>query len=402
MKVVFIDGSMAGVSGDKMLSAFVGAGANARRIEEDISKALRSIGVKAGGVKFQKAESCGIQGTRMIADLGTRTMGAEEVVKAVEIASRAIGLSAWGREVAKKALDELVGAEIEIHGSAHLHELGEVDTVVDLIGTADAAELMGLERAEFYTTPVAVGCGSVVSRHGTLPVPAPATLKILQKHGIAITATSQLGELTTPTGAALVAAFTGGKQDAPPFAVEGEGTGIGSRVLKIPNIARVLLGDIQYGYERVKVLETNLDDVSGEVLGWFIERLQGSVEDITVFPMTTKKNRPGFSVRVVVKPEGVEEAIKAMVRETGTLGVKIFDCQRYREKREMTSENVRIRERYYPVRIKMSGEGRKRIKPEYEDLKAIALSEEMSLKDVGDEVILQVRQKYAKEGRDHW
>jgi uncharacterized protein (DUF111 family) len=162
------------------------------------------------------------------------------------------------------------------------------------------------------------------------------------------------------------------------------------------------LGDIQYGYERVKVLETNLDDVSGEVLGWFIERLQGSVEDITVFPMTTKKNRPGFSVRVVVKPEGVEEAIKAMVRETGTLGVKIFDCQRYREKREMTSENVRIRERYYPVRIKMSGEGRKRIKPEYEDLKAIALSEEMSLKDVGDEVILQVRQKYAKEGRDHW
>lgn len=402
MKVVLIDGSMAGVSGDKMLSAFVGAGADARKIERDLSKALRSIGVKARGVKFLEAESCGIKGTRMIAELGTTTMGVERLAKALEVAGRAVGLGAWGREVAKKALEELVGAEVEIHGSAHLHELGEADTVVDLIGTVEAAELMGLEGAEFYTAPVAVGCGSVVSRHGTLPVPTPATLKILQKHGIAITATNQSGELTTPTGAALVAALTEGKQDAPPFVVECEGTGIGNMVLKVPNIARVLLGDTQYGYERLKVLETNLDDVSGEVLGWFIERLQGIVEDIAVFPMTTKKNRPGFSVRVVVKPEGAEEAIKAIARETGTLGVKIFDCQRYKEKREMASEKVRIHGRCYPVRLKRSGEGGKRMKPEYEDLRTIALSEEMSLKDVNDEVILQIRQKYAKEGRDHW
>jgi len=402
LKVVFIDGSMAGISGDKMLSAFVGAGADARKIEGDISKALRSIGIKAGGVKFQEAESCGIQGTKMIAELGTPTMGAEGLMKALEVAGRAIGLGAWGREVAKKALEELIGAEVEIHGSAHLHELGEVDTIVDLIGTVKAAELMGLEGAEFYTAPIAVGCGSVVSRHGMLPVPAPATLKILRRHGIAITATSQLGELTTPTGAALVATFTEGKQDTPPFAVEREGTGIGSMVLKVPNIVRVLLGDTRHNYEMVKVLETNLDDVSGEVLGLFIERLQGSVEDIAVFPMTTKKNRPGFSIRVVVKPEGLEDAIKVMVRETGTLGVKIFDCQRYKEKREIMSEKVRIGGRYYPVRIKRSGEGGKRIKPEYEDLRAIALNEEMSLKDISDEVMLQVRQKYAKEGRDHW
>jgi uncharacterized protein (TIGR00299 family) protein len=402
LKIVLIDGSMAGVSGDKMLSAFVGAGVDARKIEGEISKALRSIGVKTGGVKFQTAESCGIQGTRMIAELGTTTMGAEGLVKAVGVAGRAVGLGAWGREVAKKALEELVGAEVEIHGSVHLHELGEADTVVDLIGTVKAAELIGLEGAEFYTTPVAVGCGLVVSRHGTLPVPAPATLKILQKHGFAITTTNQSGELSTPTGAALVAALTKGKQDTPPFVVEREGTGIGSMILRVPNITRVLLGDTQHGYERLKVLETNLDDVSGEVLGLFIEKLQGSVEDIAIIPMTTKKNRPGFSVRVVVKPEGVEEAIKAMVKETGTLGVKIFDCQRYKAKRKIASEKVRIRGRGYPVRIKRSGEEGKRIKPEYEDLRAIALSEEMSLKDVSDEVMLQVRQKYAKEGRDHW
>jgi uncharacterized protein (TIGR00299 family) protein len=402
LKVVLIDGSMAGVSGDKILSAFVGAGADARKIEGDISKALRSIGIKVGGVKFQEAESCGIQGTRMITELSTATMGTEELVKDFEVAGRTLGLGAWGREVAKKALEELIGVEVEIHGSTHLHELGEADTIVDLIGTVKAAELMGLEGAGFYTTPIAVGCGSVVSRHGTLPVPAPATLKILQRHGIAITATNQLGELTTPTGATLVAALTEGKQDAPPFMVEREGTGIGSMVLKVPNITRVLLGDTQHAYERVKVLETNLDDVSGEVLGWFIERLQGSVEDVAVFPMTTKKNRPGFSVRVVVKPEGVEEAIKVMSKETGTLGVKIFDCQRYKEKREITSEKVRIRGRCYPVRIKWSGEGGKRMKLEYEDLRAIALSEEMSLKDISEEVMLQVRQKYSKEGRDHW
>jgi len=397
VKIVLIDCSLAGASGDKMLSAFIDAGLNARAIEKSITTALRSAGIRGGGVTFNREESSGIRGLKLETRLEETAMGSGELGKAIKVAAQSLGLGTWGFGIAKKALGEIVGAEERVHGRADLHELGDADTLVDLVGTVKALELLGLRGAAFFVTPVAVGCGDVSSSHGALPVPAPATLEILKKYSFTITATDRIGELTTPTGAALLAALTRGARDPPPFGVEDVGVGIGSHRIGVPNITRVLIGRSAGDQEMIKVLETNLDDVSGETLGWLVERLQGQVEDISVMPMVTKKNRPGFMVRIVVKPDATSKVIRTLVRETGTLGVKIFDCQRYRETREVSSELVSIGKNSYPIRIKSSGNGR--LKPEYDDLRRIASKEKMSLREVSEEVFLQVKQKYRNVGR---
>jgi uncharacterized protein (TIGR00299 family) protein len=254
-----------------------------------------------------------------------------------------------------------------------------------------AVQMLGLEGADFYTTPVAVGSGSVDSDHGRLPVPAPATLAILTWSHLPITGTSQAGELTTPTGAALLASLTGGRSEPPPIRPRRVGVGIGERELGLPNIARVIIsggGDC----ESIKILETNVDDVSGEVIGWLIERLQGKVEDVSVLPMVTKKNRPGFTIRVVVREGQLMAAAEILMEETGTFGVKVIDCQRLKAQWSVITRTVRIGGKGHDVRFKVSSRN-SRMKPEYEDLRGIASKERLSLREVMEEALRQVRQK---------
>lgn len=400
LNVVIIDGSMAGVSGDKLLSAFVSAGIDPEIMQGELSRALVAAGISKGSfVKFEKTESRGINGLRMIAELDESPMGVKELAAAMDRAADSLMISDWGKGVASRALEEIARSEKEVHGSAHLHEIGEADTLVDIIGTVKAVELLGLGGTEFYTMPLAVGGGSIKSHHGILPVPAPATTKILIRAGIPILSSDKVGELTTPTGAALVAALTGGRYEPPPTVLGKEGIGIGTHEFAFPNIARVLVGSREGEggdhLEHIRIIETNVDDVSGEILGWLQERLQGHAEDISIFPMVTKKNRPGFCIRVVVMPEQLDETREILVGETGTLGVKIFECQRYRVPRTEKTVELTVGKGSHVVRIKSSATG-KRIKPEFEDLKRIARKEGMPLREVAETVIAQIRQKYGK------
>jgi hypothetical protein len=402
LNLAIIDGSMAGVSGDKLLSAFVNAGIDPEIMQAELSKVLVAAGIpEAGFVKFEGAESRGINGLRLITKLDESTMGVEELTAALDRAAEALRISDWGRGIIRKAMEELVRGEKEVHGSAHLHEIGEADTLVDLVGTVRAVELLGLGGASFYTTPLAVGCGSIKSHHGLLPVPAPATTKILMRGGVPIHSTDKVGELTTPTGAALVAALTCGRHEPPPAVMSKEGIGIGTYEFAFPNITRVLAGTrveervTEEPMEQIRIIETNVDDVSGEILGWLQERLQGYAEDIAIFPMVTKKSRPGFCIRVVVMPDFLDEVRDILVRETGTLGVKIFECQRYRVPRTERTLDFIVGKGTHAVRIKSSEDG-KRIKPEFEDLKHIAKEEAMPLREVAETVMDQIRQKYGR------
>lgn len=391
MNIVLIDSSLAGASGDKILSALADAGSDIIGLEEAISRALAATGAFGGRVRFESVESHGIPGRRLRADLGKGTLDPAGMRGALAEASRAAGLGEWGRSKAEECLELLLSSEEEIHGNPHLHEIGEADTLVDIVGTMKAIQMLGLEGADFYTTPIAVGSGSVDGRHGRLPVPAPATLAILSRSRLPITGTLHAGELTTPTGAALLASLTGGRSEPPPIRARRVGVGIGGKELGMPNITRVIISSAGDS-ESIKMLEANVDDVSGEIVGWLIESLQGKVEDVTVLPMVTKKNRPGFTIRVVVKADQLMVAAETLMRETGTLGVKVIDCQRLKAEWSLVTRTVRIGKEAHEVRFKVSSRN-SRMKPEYEDLRKIAAKEGLSLREVMEEALRQARQK---------
>lgn len=391
MKVVLIDPSLAGASGDKILSALANLAPDTVELEEGISSAIESTGVFKGKVWFEKGESHGIPGLRLVTDLGRVVLGAQEVREAFAAAARTAGLGEWGLRRGEECLGLLLSAEEEIHGAPHLHEVGEADTLVDIVGAMKAIQMLGLEGADFYTTPVAVGSGSVETMHGTLPVPAPATLSIMSKSRLPMTGTGLLGELTTPTGAALLASLTKGKTEPPAAQPLEVGVGIGGKELGIPNITRAVVCS-RGGGEEIKILETNVDDVGGETIGWLIESLQGKVEDVAVLPMVTKKNRPGYMIRAVVRRNQLAEATEALMKETGTLGVKVIDCQRVKAEWRSVTMTVFIGKKGHSVRFKLSKQN-SRIKPEYEDLKRIAAEEGLSLREVTEAALGQARQK---------
>ncbi len=391
MKVVLIDPSLAGASGDKILSALADLVPDAEELGEAISEALKATGVFQGRVKFEMGNSHGISGLRLMADLGRGILDAEGMREALAAGSKAAGLGEWGRLRGEECLELLLASEEEVHGVPHLHEVGEADTLVDIVGTMKAVQMLGLEDSDFYTTPVAVGSGSVESMHGRLPVPAPATLSILSKSRLPMTGTSLVGELTTPTGVALLASLTRGRSEPPPIQALEVGVGIGKRELSMPNITRVIVSG-GGGRESIKILETNVDDVGGEAVGWLIENLQGKVEDVAVLPMVTKKNRPGFVIRAVVREDQLAEAIEMIMKETGTLGVKVIDCRRVKAEWRTVTKSIRIGRKSHSIRFKVSSQN-SRMKPEYEDLKKIATEEGLSLREVMEAALGQARQK---------
>jgi uncharacterized protein (TIGR00299 family) protein len=391
LKIVLIDSSLAGASGDKILSALADLVSDAEELGETISEALGATGVFRGRVRFEEEDSHGITGLRLVADLGKAILDAEGIKGALAAASKAAGLGEWGRLRGEECLQLLLSSEEEIHGTPHLHEVGEADTLVDIVGTMKAIQMLGMEGSDFYTTPLAVGSGSVESMHGMLPVPAPATLSILSKSHLPMTGTSLVGELTTPTGAALIAALTRGRSEPPVVKALKVGVGIGERELGMPNITRVIVSG-GGRRESIKILETNVDDVGGEAVGWLIESLQGKIEDVAVLPMVTKKNRPGFVIRAVVREDQLAETIEVLMKETGTFGVKVIDCQRVKAEWRTVIKAVHIGRKSHDVRFKVSSEN-SRMKPEYEDLKRIATEEGLSLREVMEAALAQARQK---------
>jgi uncharacterized protein (TIGR00299 family) protein len=392
LKVVIIDCATAGVSGDKLLAAAVHAGGSELRLK--VEKAINSI-VGEGAFSFEDAEENGLRGLRVTHSLqGKRYEG--DLVEAVRSASSRAGLGRWGLGTATMAAEFITEAEKEVHGEGKLHELGEVDTVVDIVGTLMALEGLGLEDAEFFTTPLRVGAGHMKGGHGILPIPAPATLQIVRRAGLPILLSPENHEYTTPTGAALLAALTRGKAAPPAFRVSGVGIGVGTLKLDVPNITRMIIGEDGNFSDKVCVLESNLDDVSGEVLGWLWERLKGLAEDVSFVPIFMKKSRPGFTVRVVVRPEMKDEAVRVMMKETGTLGVKVLECERVKADREFSEETVKIGRSEYKIKVKRS-RAASRVKPEFDDLKRIAVNEGKTLREVMEEVIRQVREKYQEE-----
>lgn len=383
-RILLVDCSTSGISGDMLLAALIDLGAD----EDRIAKVVESIpsyldGCRWVRVRSERVNVNGISARRIIID-HEDTVKERSISALIEASKRCLeseGIGGWPYRVALGALEILARAEASIHGTdlddVHLHELGAVDTVVDIVGVSIALHSLGLEGVNVLITSLAVGGGLIATSHGLFSAPAPVTLEMLKDAGIPFHGGPLEGELATPTGVALLISLKGKFiKYYPAMRVERIGYGAGT-ILRNgkPSILRVLLGesiDESLDRESIVILETNLDDVSGEVLSHATQRLlDAGALDVQIVPAIGKKGRPSSIVKVMVE-EGKEAILaRAMMEELGTLGVRFYHVNRFVAKREVSEVLLEIDGKRYPLRVKHSyidGKKELAIKPEFEDI----------------------------------
>lgn len=275
-------------------------------------------------------------------------------------------------------------AESKIHGrpvtEIHFHEVGTLDAVADVVGVCLLMEMIAPDRV--LASPVHTGSGNVRCAHGILPVPAPATALLLE--GIPSYGGEVRGELCTPTGAALLKHFASGFGPRPVMAVKAIGYGMGKKDFERANCVRAFLGESEGQRETVTKLECNLDDMTGEEIGFAQERLfEAGAFDVYTLPIGMKKSRPGILLSVVCRTEDADRMAEVLMTHTTTLGVRRLDLSRYVLKREIDTVDTA----YGPVRVKRArGMGTEKEKAEYEDLAELARKNDLPLKAIRKEV----------------
>jgi uncharacterized protein (TIGR00299 family) protein len=305
------------------------------------------------------------------------------------------------KDKALKIFRRLAEAEGKLHnlppGEVHFHEVGAVDAIIDIVGACLGLEL--LEVSELVCSPLNVGGGRVEAEHGSLPVPAPATAELLKE--IPIYSTGIEGELVTPTGAAIVSTLAASFGPMPAMKVERIGYGAGEK--DIPgqaNVTRLFVGESvevvkaqpgAAGDELVSVIEANLDDMSPQLYGYFVEQaLAAGALDVTCSAVQMKKNRPGLLVTVLCAPESSDALAELLFEQTTTIGLRIYEARRKVLEREFVS----VETPYGEVRVKVAKREGKvlNVAPEYEDCQRLAAEKSVPLK----EVILAAHLAYMK------
>jgi pyridinium-3,5-bisthiocarboxylic acid mononucleotide nickel chelatase len=304
-------------------------------------------------------------------------------------------ISTTAKPTALRIFEALGAAEAEIHNTSvenvHFHEVGAVDAMVDIVCAVVGAEVLGVE--EWVCSPLNVGGGTVKCAHGTLPVPAPATLKLLA--GAPVYSSGPQVELVTPTGAAIVKTLASRFASFPAMKVEQSGYGAGSRDFPDrPNVLRLTIGEATGAAaaltDRITVLEANLDDLSPQVLAYAMEQLLiAGALDVFNTPVQMKKNRPGALLTVLSKPEDADRMAKLIFAETTTLGIR-----RREEHRQILARSWEsVQTNWGPVRIKIASMNGtiSNYAPEYEDCRQLAEAHHVPLKTVIEEAMRQYK-----------
>jgi len=406
--IAVIDCQLAGISGDMFVGALIDAGANEGSVLDAMSSAPRYLeGCRGLEVTAQRVRDHGFKAVhvRVMADDPIEHRRAPEVRRSLQEWLDGVELSEQGKSFALRTLDTLIRAEATVHGVSEdrviLHESGNADTLADIAGTAVGLDDLKLIGAPVYCTPVAVGGGLFRFSHGTVSSPAPGALEILRGRGVPLVGGPVEAELTTPTGAAILAnLITDSRKFYPLLRALKVGYGAGGRKFEgFADILRLVIGESDDRIsEKAFIVETNVDDVSGEVLGHLVDRLlaEGAF-DVHIFAAVGKKNRPSHMVKAVVGSTRLDEVSRALLRETGSLGVRIYPCERRLLAREGTEVEMRIGGVTQKVRVKVARDERGRplrIKPEYEDAVRIAKECELPLRDVLEIISTEVRRRF--------
>jgi hypothetical protein len=280
--------------------------------------------------------------------------------------------------------DRLAAAEAKIHGCAkeevHFHEVGAADAFVDIVGTALCVDHLAIR--EVRASKIPMSRGKVTCTHGTLPVPAPATLEILKD--VPVCNADVEGELVTPTGAAIIRTLSSGYGVFPDMRIAAVGYGAGAREFKdLPNLLRIVTGSPESAKERLYLVETSIDDMNPEFYGHLLERLlSDGALDVCMIPSYMKKNRPGTLLQVLSPLSLKEQIVERILSETTTLGVRYYEVER----KSLAREPVAVKTPYGSISAKkvILPDGRCRIVPEYDACRAASEEWGLCLRDVYD------------------
>ena len=376
MRIAYFD-CFSGISGDMTLGALVDAGVDPRALQA----AIGGLGLPAE-LAFETVRRGGFRAThaRVIAP----PEHAHRHLHHIEAMIDKAGITPRQADLAKRIFRRLGEAEAAAHGmdiqKIHFHEVGAVDSIVDIVGAAVGLDLLGVERIE--ASPVPPGRGSVRAAHGRMPLPAPGTAELLR--GIPLAESTAEGEQTTPTGAAILATVAEAFGPLPAMTIAAIGLGAGTReVPDVANILRLFVGELapSFGADRVWVLETNLDDLPGEVVGYATAQLLAAgALDAYVTPIQMKKNRPGVMISALCEEAKVPELEAILFRETTTLGIRRYPVSRHKLRREAATVETPLG----PIRGKLGWiEGRPpQFSPEYDDCARVATERGVAIRDV--------------------
>jgi uncharacterized protein (TIGR00299 family) protein len=410
MKTLYLD-IFSGISGDMLIGALIDLGVDARALERELAR----LGVGGYHLHVGRGSKSGIQGTKVNVHLagghvhphdpahehrhhhGDHRNFAE--IKRLIAKSR---LSSWVKGKAVAVFERIAEAEGKIHGlppeKVHFHEVGAVDSIVDIVGACIALEMLGKPRV--LAAPVVEGVGWVDCAHGRFPVPTPATLAILGARGIGVTQCDEPHELVTPTGAALLSEFAVSFGPMQGLIAEKIGFGLGTRDNKTrPNVLRAVLGtmskvesskskarvtgpsNLDWETDTIAVLETNLDDINAEILGHFVEKtLAAGALDVFHTAIQMKKSRPGVLLTVVCAETDADKFSELILRETSAFGVRRVVAER----RKLRREFVTVKTPFGEVTLKIGRLCGERVQtaPEFESCKKLAERAKVPLKRV--------------------
>ena len=386
MKAAYFD-CFSGISGDMVLGALVGAGVELERLEAD----LRRLPVSGWKLSAETVRRGALGATKVNVETEEHHhhRSLTTILKLIDSA----GLATRVTERARKIFERLGHAEAKVHAipveNVHFHEVGALDAIIDIVGAAIGFELVGID--DFAVSPLNLGAGRVQTAHGTLPVPAPATVELLR--GFDCYSTGIERELVTPTGAAIVSALASASGPIPMMTMETIGLGAGSADLaEQPNVLRLFTGERApreaRSIETVTVIEANIDDMNPQLYGYFVERaLQAGALDVFSTPAQMKKNRPGQLVTVLAPAETADRLVELLFQETTTLGVRLSQARRRCLDREWTT----VETEFGPVRVKIARANGRLLNaaPEYEDCRRIAAERGVPLKRIIEEALFR-------------
>jgi len=405
--VLVIDAQIAGISGDMLLSSLADIGANKSKVRDGIYSVESYLtGSKIIKLDFDKVVKNGIEATNLVLETSENQheRKGSEIQECILSASDKIGLSDEAKVFAKESIRTLLRTESKIHGepleSVHFHEASSIDTAIDIIGSAIALDDLKLFSDEIISTPVAVGGGTLTFSHGTVSNPASAILEIFRGSNIAILGGQLKEELTTPTGASMLVNLADRYSEFyPAMKIGSIGYGAGSKNFNgFSNVLKIVKGEStsEFQLDVVQILETNLDDVSGEIVGYMIDKLiSNGAKDVTVTGAITKKGRPTNLVSIICDSSVTNRLMNILISETGTLGVRIKSSSRYVVPRIIVSVPIILKEKNFTVRCKIvkHNETIKHFKVESDDIKSIADLLASSFKDASDLISEQVKQR---------
>lgn len=405
MKILYFD-CFSGISGDMTVGALLDLGIDADRFRQELSK----LNLPGYELHIEKKLNRGIAGTDVNIVLvhghdlqehehhvhdhhahNERNLG--DILALLEGSS----LSQRVKDFSRRVFTEIASAEASVHGKpidqVHFHEVGAVDSIVDIAGTAICLELLGIDRV--YSSPLHDGNGFTECRHGVIPVPVPAVVEMLTGSGIPLVSEDVSTELVTPTGMGIIKCLAESFGARPSMKIDRTGYGIGKRETGRLNALRVFMGELYEGAsegDEIVVMETNIDDSSPEIVSYTSERLfENGALDVFYTPIYMKKSRPAFMLTVLARPEDEEKLAGIILTETTTLGIRKSLSRRYCMKRETVS----VATVYGDARVKIASNGAfRKASPEYEDCRKLAGTHGIPISKIYEAVMENARRQY--------